>query len=143
MEYIEGYSGHADQEWLLNFVYSFLKKPKHIFLVHGEPESQEVLKQKIEETTNIEVTIPNYDETYVLGDKIERIIDEKVIKQKDNKHIKLQILERLDILKDEVADMGEMIKEDLKEDRIQDSQIESLSEKIKELERQIVRIIEN
>lgn len=143
VEYIEGYSGHADQEWLLNFVYSFLKKPKHIFLVHGEPESQEVLKQKIEETTNIEVTIPNYDETYVLGDKIERIIDEKVIKQKDNKHIKLQILERLDILKDEVADMGEMIKEDLKEDRIQDSQIESLSEKIKELERQIVRIIEN
>ena len=37
IEYIEGYSGHADQEWLLNFVYSFIKKPKHIFLVHGEP----------------------------------------------------------------------------------------------------------
>src|SRR5699024_3374583 len=38
IEYIEGYSGHADQEWLMNFVYSFIKKPKHIFLVHGEPE---------------------------------------------------------------------------------------------------------
>ena len=23
VEYIEGYSGHADQEWLMNFVYSF------------------------------------------------------------------------------------------------------------------------
>ena len=46
IEYIEGYSGHADQEWLLNFVYSFIKKPKHIFLVHGEPEGQEILKQK-------------------------------------------------------------------------------------------------
>ena len=33
IEYIEGYSGHADQEWLLNFVYSFIRKPKHIFLV--------------------------------------------------------------------------------------------------------------
>lgn len=31
IEYIEGYSGHADQEWLMNFIYSFIKKPKHIF----------------------------------------------------------------------------------------------------------------
>ena len=41
IEYIEGYSGHADQEWLLNFVYSFIKKPSHIFLVHGEPEGHQ------------------------------------------------------------------------------------------------------
>ena len=51
IEYIEGYSGHADQEWLMNFIYSFLQKPKHIFLVHGEPESQDVLKAKIEQET--------------------------------------------------------------------------------------------
>ncbi len=24
IEYIEGFSGHADQEWLMNFIYSFL-----------------------------------------------------------------------------------------------------------------------
>ena len=48
IEYIEGYSGHADQEWLLNFVYSFINPPKHIFLVHGEEEAQNVLAQKIE-----------------------------------------------------------------------------------------------
>jgi len=48
IEYIEGYSGHADQEWLMNFVYSFIKKPTHIFLVHGEPEGQIVLKEKLE-----------------------------------------------------------------------------------------------
>lgn len=51
IEYIEGYSGHADQEWLLNFVYSFITKPKHIFLVHGEPEGQKILKEKLVETT--------------------------------------------------------------------------------------------
>ena len=51
IEYIEGYSGHADQEWLMNFIYSFIQKPKHIFLVHGEPESQDVLKAKIEQET--------------------------------------------------------------------------------------------
>ena len=54
IEYIEGYSGHADQEWLMNFVYSFIKKPKHIFLVHGEAEGQLVLKEKLEkEARNI------------------------------------------------------------------------------------------
>ena len=32
IEYIEGYSGHADQEGLMDFVYSFIKKAKtHIF----------------------------------------------------------------------------------------------------------------
>ena len=33
VEYIEGFSGHADQTWLLNFVNSFTNPPKHIFLV--------------------------------------------------------------------------------------------------------------
>ena len=28
IEYIEGYSGHADQEGLMNFIYSFIEKPK-------------------------------------------------------------------------------------------------------------------
>ena len=69
IEYIEGYSGHADQEWLMNFVYSFReKRPQNIFLVHGEPESQEVLKQKIETDIKIPVFIPEYGETYELVD---------------------------------------------------------------------------
>ena len=46
IEYIEGYSGHADQEGLMNFIYSFITKPKHIFLVHGEEEAQDILKEK-------------------------------------------------------------------------------------------------
>ena len=48
IEYIEGYSGHADQEGLMDFIYSFINKPKHIFLVHGEEEAKNVLAQKIE-----------------------------------------------------------------------------------------------
>ena len=66
IEYIEGHSGHADQEGLMNFIYSFIQKPKHIFLVHGEEESQEVLKSKIEEETNLPVTITNFGETFDL-----------------------------------------------------------------------------
>ena len=58
IEYIEGYSGHADQEWLMNFIYSFIDKPKHIILVHGEQESKNELRDKLVEETGISVTIP-------------------------------------------------------------------------------------
>ena len=70
IEYIEGYSGHADQEWLMNFIYSYINKPKHIFLVHGEPEGQLTLKNKILEELNIPVTIPEYGETYEFKEKV-------------------------------------------------------------------------
>ena len=78
VEYIEGYSGHADQEWLMNFVYSFISKPKHIFLVHGEEDSQEVLRNKILEETGIGVSIPEYGETYEVCDELK--IVNRVIK---------------------------------------------------------------
>lgn len=143
IEYIEGYSGHADQEWLLNFVYSFIKKPKHIFLVHGEPEAQDVLKEKIEETTNIPVTVPEMGETYELKEDLEMIGKSDIKEKVYEKYTRLEVLERLETLKDEIMDMETIVKEDLHNDNIRDNEIESLNEKIKELERQIVKIIEN
>jgi len=142
IEYIEGYSGHADQEWLLNFVYSFIKKPKHIFLVHGEPEGQEVLKSKIVETTGISVTIPGMGETYTLDDNIEMTYKLPIVKKQNEKFLRLQVVERLNTLKDEIADMEDIIKEDLSNESVKDEEIENLNDKIKELERQIVKIIE-
>lgn len=143
IEYIEGYSGHADQEWLMNFVYSFLKKPKHIFLVHGEPEGQEILRDKLEEETGIPISIPEFGESYVLDEENIRLTSKiQKDKKQEEKFLRLQILERLETLKDEITDMGDIVKEDLKDDRIADNEVEVLNEKIKELERQIVRIIE-
>lgn len=143
IEYIEGYSGHADQEWLLNFVYSFIKKPKHIFLVHGEPEAQDTLKEKIEETTNIPVTVPEMGETYELKEDLEMVGKADLKEKVYEKYTRLEVLERLETLKDEIIDMEAIVKEDLHNDNIRDNEIESLNEKIKELERQIVKIIEN
>ena len=46
-------------------------------------------------------------------------------------------------LKDEIADMEEMVRDDLKNENLENSQIQKLDERIKELELQIVRIIDN
>lgn len=141
IEYIEGYSGHADQEWLMNFVYSFIKKPTHIFLVHGEPEGQIVLKQKLEEEAKIPVTIPSLGETYDLSKEIKVIDTEKVELQQ--RFLKLEVIERMKTLKEELEDMETIVKEDYLNDDADDSEIIRLKDKLKELENQIVKIVEN
>ena len=139
IEYIEGYSGHADQELLMNSIYSYIKKPKHIFLVHGEPESQDVLADKIEEETKIGVTIPEFGETYELNDEI--VMTHK-IERRVNKTIKSEILQRLGKLKDELKDMEVYVHQDLQDDNLRDEDIFRINEKIKDLEKQILNVIE-
>jgi len=142
VEYIEGYSGHADQEWLLNFIYSFMKKPKHIFLVHGEYEGQKELKAKIEENVQIPVTIPDFGETYELGDVPTILERHERIKQYDNQYLRLEVLDRIEKLQEEIADMGIIVKEEKLMKETSDKDVIALREKIKELEQQIVKIIE-
>ena len=139
IEYIEGYSGHADQEWLMNFIYSFReKRPQNIFLVHGEPESQEVLKQKIETDIKIPVFIPEYGETYELVDN--PFVSNKIAPQTPS--IRREILLTLNKLQNELDDMKAGVKEDLENKDLKDVDMFRIKEKIKDLEKQILNVIE-
>ena len=140
IEYIEGYSAHADQQWLLNFIYSFINKPKHIFLIHGEIEGQRVLKEKILENTEIPVTIPNLGDVYKLDDTLSLI--DRVESRDKYKYLRLSILDRIETLKEEIDDMGEIVKESMLTEDAKDEELLSLNKKVKELERKIVEIIE-
>lgn len=139
IEYIEGYSGHADQEGLMNFIYSFITKPKHIFLVHGEEEAQDILKEKVEQETGIPVTIPEFGETYEISDQIEMT---HKIERKISKTIKTEIIERLEKLKDEIKDMDQYVRQDVNNENLRDEDIFRINEKIKDLEKQILNVIE-
>ena len=140
IEYIEGYSGHADQDGLMNFVYSFrTKKPKNIFLVHGEPEAQDVLKAKIESETGIPVVIPEFGETYDIKEQVEMT---NKIERKVTKTIRTEIVERLEKLKSEILDMDGYVRQDINNENLRDEDIFRINEKIKELEKQILNVIE-
>lgn len=141
VEYIEGYSGHADQEWLLNFVYSFIRKPKHIFLVHGEEESEEVLKGLIEKNTQIPVTIPSFGEKYEVADipKLEERVEYS--KKLEDQYLRLQILEKLDKIKDDINTMTQNVKNEKLMKENSDEEIEKLNDKVKKLEEQIKGLI--
>ncbi|MBR3254734.1 MAG: MBL fold metallo-hydrolase [Clostridia bacterium] len=140
IEYIEGYSGHADQEWLMNFIYSFIKKPKHIFLVHGEEESQTVLQEKIITDIGINTVIPSFGETYELNDDIPVV--NKLERKSPVITIKDEVITRLEKIKNELKDMDDYVKEDMKNPDLTDSDIFRINEKIKDLEKQILNVIE-
>ena len=141
IEYIEGYSGHADQEGLLNFIYSFFRKPKHIFLVHGEEESQYILKQKIIENTEIPVTIPEFGITYTLDENNLHAEQQYKLPNK-YRPLRLELIDRIETLKEEVEDMGVILKEEKMGENTKDEELETINQKIKDLEKIIVSIIE-
>ena len=128
IEYIEGYSGHADQEWLLNFVYSFINKPKHIFLVHGEENGQEVLKEKIMENTGIGVSIPDFGETYTLDDNL--TVERTHELPRKYRPLRLEVIERLKTLQEEIIDMEDIIVKEKLAEHISDEQIEILNNQL-------------
>ena len=141
IEYIEGYSGHADREWLLNFIYSFINKPKHIILVHGEKTAQKELKEKILEETNIPVSIPKYGEIYKLEDN--NVYLEGRLNLESVKRIqKVEIINKVKMLRDEITDMEEILKTEILTEDTKDDDINSITLKLKEIEKIIVSIIE-
>lgn len=141
VEYIEGYSGHADQAGLLHFVDSFVKKPNHIFLVHGEEESQKALRDKINENLDLPVSIPDYCESFDLTNTVQATGN--IRKRNLNEYKKLEVIDRMETLKEELVDMESIVKEDILANTVNDDEISKLNERIKELEKQIVEIVEN
>ena len=142
VEYIEGYSGHADQEWLLNFVYSFIQKPKHIFLVHGEPDSQAELKEKIIENVNIPVTIPKFGEKYDIEDVPVLTDVIQGSKKLENKQLRVDILNQIDALRDEIQDVTSTAKIKGYSKEESDKEVNDLTNKVEDLKEMIKKILE-
>jgi metallo-beta-lactamase family protein len=140
VEYIEGYSGHADQHWLLNFVYSFTNPPKHIFLVHGEPDGQEVLKDKIEETTECKVTIPEFGNSYELVGDSPVLLDEPQEIEIYKKECKrLDLIDRIEELKEDIEDIENVVmKQNMQTD---DIELKELEDRVKDIQKQIQNLM--
>ena len=136
VEYIEGYSGHADQTWLLNFVYSFTNPPKHIFLVHGEEEGQEILKQKIEETSECKVSIPNFGDSFELGaDGPTLLAETEEIEMFRKEFKRLDLIERIEELKENISDIESIVMQQNMDTN--DNELRTLEDRVKDIQKQI------
>lgn len=108
VKYLDAFSGHADKEGLLTWLRKMNKKPKNIFLVHGEYTGQQTLKNTINEEFGINVVIPDYQETYSVNGEL---LENKVSKYKSTR---FDILEMLSFLKEDVDEMTNKVKIDIK-----------------------------
>ena len=59
---INGFSAHADQNELLEWIKPMKKSIKAVFLIHGEKEKQKIFKEKIIEKLNLKVHIVEPEE---------------------------------------------------------------------------------
>ena len=87
------------------------------------------------------VIIPNYGETYELNTDENVRLTHK-IDRKLPVNNRTEVLNRLEKLKDELLDMETAVKEDMNNKDLRDEDVFRISEKIKELERQILNVIE-
>jgi len=63
---IHGLSAHADAKELMTWLSGFGTAPRRVFVVHGEPEASDALRQRIERGLGWQVTMPEYRRSYRL-----------------------------------------------------------------------------
>ncbi|MDO9464693.1 MAG: MBL fold metallo-hydrolase [bacterium] len=63
---VDSFSAHADSDYLVQYVNETRDSLKKVFIVHGEPEQSEKLKERLV-SLNVESMIPEKNETVCLG----------------------------------------------------------------------------
>lgn len=66
IESISGYSAHADQETLFEFVRAHSDTLKKVFLVHGEPKASLTLVQRLRDYLGADTIAPKYGENFMI-----------------------------------------------------------------------------
>jgi metallo-beta-lactamase family protein len=89
---LQGLSGHADREGLLEWLKGFKKQPKEILLVHGDDEARKNFKELVE-NNGFKARIIKNGEKYVINDYENKIII-------DRKDIITKLLDSLDDIDD-------------------------------------------
>lgn len=70
---IVAYSAHADKAGLINWIMSFIVKPRDIFLVHGEEDAQIALAEAIQQNLNVPIFIPEWLQEFELITREEEV----------------------------------------------------------------------
>ena len=123
IEMIDGFSGHADRDGLLDWIGAMQKKPQQIMLVHGEPEVIASFEKTIQDKFGIATHVAELDETLVLGAPVSqpsccqpRTIDLKVV----------AAAQALDVVELDFLSAFEHLKSELKSAKTPDAQAELL-----------------
>jgi metallo-beta-lactamase family protein len=61
--HLRSLSAHADANGLMHWLSGFTRPPRHVFVVHGEPEASDALRLRIVDTLGCKATVPEFGAT--------------------------------------------------------------------------------
>jgi metallo-beta-lactamase family protein len=137
VEVLEGFSGHADRDGLLEWIRNFEQLPKKLFIVHGEEESMLEFAGHIKSEFPCEVIIPSLGETYKL-EGIRAVREAGRYRKGDFK--RLEIISILENLKEEFDEVSSILKEDLSLD-LGENELDSLKSRLMNIEESLIKAI--
>lgn len=138
IEAIDGFSGHADRAGLLSWVKGFSKKPKKVFIVHGELEVMNEFAQTLTDQFGLKCIIPTRGDSFVVtADSVyENLPDAQV----QRRFRRLGVVEMLETLREEFEELAEILKGDLKQEK-SDVEIDEVTAKLKLVEKSILEAL--
>lgn len=97
IENLPGISGHADQENLTRWIGAFQKKPKKVFVVHGDDKVTEIFAQHIKDELGLAAIAPYSGDTFDLltGACIKEGTHELVVKKEGTARVSSNVFARL------------------------------------------------
>ncbi|MEG0073646.1 MAG: MBL fold metallo-hydrolase [Clostridia bacterium] len=124
---LDGFSGHADHDGLMDWISNIKDKPKNIFIVHGEYEGQKDFANDIFRKFNIKSFIPQFSESFnILNGEV---IETEKTAATEYKSTRLDVLEMLSVLKEDVDTLTNKVKVTIKHNA-DASELESLKAKL-------------
>ena len=121
---INGFSSHADQKDLLEWVGNFKESKPKVFTVHGEPESSRALADKIQETLGFETHVPKWKETLFLKRKEEPI--EVVVPEEAERPLANELLLSLESIEKDIAELKRILAGKEAQEKVDESDLDRL-----------------
>ncbi len=138
IEAIDGFSGHADKAGLLSWIGSIERKPKKVFIVHGEQEIMNDFAQTLSSELGLRCIVPARGDSYVVtADSVYENIPNAEIQKRFRR---LAVVEMLETLREEFEELSEILKGDLKQER-SDVEIDEVTAKLKLVEKAIIEAL--
>lgn len=120
---IGGFSAHADQKDLLEWVGNFEGKPR-VFLVHGEETASQALALKIKESFDLGVHVPRWKERLILKPKQVSIEEPQALEPEAD--IETLILNNIIDLENELKELRKRIKAKKSEEKAGEDDVDRL-----------------
>ncbi len=138
IEVIDGFSGHADKAGLLSWIGNISKKPKKVFIVHGEQETMPLFAQTITDEFGIQCIVPSRGDSYVVSN--EKVYENIPTAEVRNKFRRLAVVDIIETLREEFDELASILKGDLKQE-MSDVEIDEVTAKLKMVQKAFVDVL--